>query len=120
MTESASRAGDHSSGSGRDAELLEVRHQLLRMRDHVIGTEAEVGRLSRDLSLAFAELKRAHRRAERLSQRRDELRVRVDQLRLRLAKSQQEVQRLRQRHDDSQGRPSVARRLARRLRGGDR
>jgi chromosome segregation ATPase len=90
------------------------------MRDHVIGTEAEVGRLSRDLALAFAELKRAHRRGERLSERRDELRVRVDQLRGRLDKSRQEVQRLRQRQAEAEGRPSFTSRVARRLRGGHR
>jgi SAM-dependent methyltransferase len=105
-----------------EAEVLEARHQLLTMRDHSLGTEAEVGRLNRDLAIALSQLQKAKNRVRALGERRDDLKTKLERTRRRLAGSQRLAAQLQgrlraQESDLEQARRSFANRVARRLRG---
>ncbi|MBD3926646.1 methyltransferase domain-containing protein [Nocardioides cavernae] len=95
------------------ADVAQARHAVLVNRDHVIGLEAENGRLNRDLTRVTMELRQLRRRTKSLAQQRDELRQRVQDLRTRLDRNRARVAEL---ESTGTGRPSIARRAARRVR----
>lgn len=73
------------------AEVAHARHAVLVNRDHLIGLEAQNGRLQRDLSLVTLELKKAQRRVKGLSKRRDELTAKLNDTRQRLERNRKRV-----------------------------
>lgn len=95
------------------AEVAEARHRVLTVQDHVVGLEAENGRLNRDLTRVTTELRQARRRAKKLTEQRDDLRRRLDDLRPRLERNRARVAEL---EGGGAARPSIARRVARRVR----
>lgn len=95
------------------AEVASARHAVLRNRDHVIGLEAENGRLQRDLSLVTLELKKTQRRVKGLAKRRDELSARLADTRQRLERNRKRVVEL---ESASMPEASLPRRAARRIR----
>jgi SAM-dependent methyltransferase len=94
-------------------EVAHTRHAVLVSRDHVIGLEAENGRLQRDLSLLTLELKKARRRVKGLAKRRDELAARLKDTRQRLERNRRRVAEL---EAVPQAHASLTRRVARRAR----
>lgn len=95
------------------AELAQARHAVLTNRDHVIGLEAQNGRLQRDLSLVTLELKKTQRRVKRLAKKRDELTARLQDTRERLERNRKRVLEL---EAASPPQASLPRRAARRIR----
>lgn len=95
------------------AEVLDARHQLLTRRDHVIGLEAEVTRLTRDHHQARTELNRTKKQLANVRERIKQARTRVQRLERDRKRLAAEVEALR-------GRPSFARRVARKVLGGSR
>ena len=95
------------------AEAAHARHSLLVNRDHIVGLEAQNGRLQRDLSLVTLELKKAQRRVKGLAKRRDELTAKLQDTRQRLERNRKRVSEL---EAAPAARPSLARRAARRAR----
>lgn len=91
-----------------EAEVLEARHQLLTTRDHVIGTEAQVARLTRDNESLRADLRRTRKQLSNV-------RERLQQGRERLQRLTRANARLTSQLAAAQSRPSFARRAARRL-----
>ncbi|GAA5123447.1 hypothetical protein GCM10023339_43370 [Alloalcanivorax gelatiniphagus] len=106
----ASRLAEESAGGESHQRLVEAlreaRHELLVSRDQVLGSDAEVGRVNRDLTRMAQELRATTRRLRRASERREEL-----QQRLTRAKQRQEAQvgRLRQRVDQLEAELAAAR-----------
>lgn len=96
-----------------EAEVLDARHQQLTMRDHIIGTEAEVARLKRENERLRVDLKRTRKQLENVRQRLRQARTRVQRL-------TQRNQRLSGELDARRDRPSLARRAARKVFGGAR
>jgi trans-aconitate methyltransferase len=94
-------------------EVLAARHQLLTTRDHIVGTEAQVTRLTRDHAQARAQLARARKQLANV-------RGRLKQTRQRIARLERENRRLTEEAARLRSQPSVARRAARRLLGGSR
>ena len=91
---------------------------LLINRDQVIGGEAEVGRVNRDLTRLAQELRGTSRKLARTTEKRNELQQRLARTQQR---TEQQVQRLRRRVSELEGelasaRTSYARRVARALR----
>jgi SAM-dependent methyltransferase len=95
------------------AELARARHAVLTNRDHVIGLEAQNGRLQRDLSLVMLELKKTQRRVKGLAKRRDELTAKLQDTRQRLERNRKRVAQL---EAAPPPRASLPRRVARRVR----
>lgn len=60
-----------------EEEVLKSRHQMLVNRDHIIGVEAELGRVNRDLLKVRKNMVAAQRRVSLLVKRRDALRKKV-------------------------------------------
>lgn len=94
-----------------ETEVLEARHQLLTTRDHVVGTEAEVARLTRDNTQLAGDLARARKQLTQVRTKLAQARRRADRLARRLERSASAP-------SGGSGRPSLARRVVRRLRGG--
>jgi SAM-dependent methyltransferase len=92
------------------AEVLEARHQLLTTRDHVVGTEAEVTRLTRDNAKLRADLTRAKKQLGNVRGRLKEARQRIGRLERKNQQLAGEAAALR-------SRPSFARRAARKVLG---
>jgi hypothetical protein len=95
------------------AEVLDARHQLLTTRDHVVGMEAEVTRLTRDNERLRGEVARIRKQVQTVRGRLAEARQRVQQLTRRNRRLAGELESIRTR-------PSFARRVARKLLGGAR
>lgn len=95
------------------AEVVQIRHTVLVSRDHVIGLEAENGRLQRDLSLVMLELRKLQRRVKGLTKRRDELTAKLQDTRQRLERNRKRVAQM-----EAPPAPvaSLTRRVARRVR----
>ncbi|WP_210438368.1 class I SAM-dependent methyltransferase [Nocardioides xinjiangensis] len=93
-----------------EAEVLEARHQLLTTRDHVVGTEAEVARLTRDNERLRGDLARAKKQLGNVRGRLKQMRTRMGRLERRNRKLADEAAALRRR-------PSFARRAARKALG---
>lgn len=104
-----------------EAEVLEARHSLLVNRDHVVGTEAEIGRLNREVVRLTDELRTATKRVSSLTKRKGDLADRVDALRGRVITAQQRNKALARRvgelEHQSAAQTRLARRVVRRLRG---
>jgi hypothetical protein len=94
------------------AEVAQARHSVLINRDHIIGLEAQNGRLQQDLSLVTLELKKAQRRVKGLAKRRDELTARLQDTRQRLERNRKRVAEL----EAAPAPASFTRRVARRVR----
>lgn len=107
-----------------EREVLESRHALLLNRDHIVGVEAEIGRLNADVIRLTTELNTAARRVTALSKRKDGLSDKASRLRTQLRTAQSRNQRLVSRVAELEQRPqapeSLTRRVARRLRGAAR
>lgn len=95
------------------AEVAGARHAVLTNRDHIIGLEAQNGRLQRDLSLVTLELKKTQRRVKGLAKRRDELTARLQETRQRLERNRRRVAEL---EAAPPTQASLTRRVARRIR----
>lgn len=98
--------------------LRQARHELLISRDQIIGSEAEVGRVNRDLTRLAQELRTTTRRLRRTTERRDELQQKLGRSR---GQSEKQVQSLRARVAQLEGeltaaRASFPRRVARAVR----
>jgi len=102
-------------------EVIEARHSLLVNRDHVVGTEAEIGRLNRDVLRLHQELVASRKRISALQKRKNGLVARNEDLQAKLAAVRSRADRLRAELDSRapSGVP-LSRRIARRLRGGPR
>lgn len=94
------------------AEAAHARHSVLVNRDHVVGLEAQNGRLQRDLSLLTLELRKTQRRVKGLTKKRDELTARLQDTRRRLERNRARVVEL----EAAPASPSLTRRVARRVR----
>ncbi len=101
------------------AEVIQARHRLLVNRDHVIGTEAEIGRLNRDVLRLQAEVITSRKKIRALQKRKNGLMERVEDLQAKLTAARRRTQALRA-ELDSQAAAAVpfTRRFARRLRRG--
>ncbi len=107
-----------------EAEVLETRHSLLVRRDHVVGTEAEIGRLNRQVMRLADESRQASKRVSSLTKRKDNLTDRVGNLRGRVATLSERNKRLERRISEletqSAGQVTLTRRVVARLRRGRR
>ncbi|GAB3037049.1 hypothetical protein GCM10011376_31970 [Nocardioides flavus (ex Wang et al. 2016)] len=95
------------------AEVAQHRHAVLVSRDHVIGLEAENGRLQRDLSVVLPELRKLQRRVTVLTKRREELTAKLQDTRQRLERNRKRVAQL---EAPPAPQASLTRRVARRVR----
>jgi chromosome segregation ATPase len=101
------------------AEAIEARHRLLVNRDHTIGTEAEIGRLNRDILRLQAEVVTSRKRIRALQKRKNGLMKRNEALQGKLAAAQARTRTLRTELDrEKAARVPLSRKIARRLRGG--
>lgn len=94
-------------------EVLQARHQLLTQRDHVIGTEAEVATLRGEVARLRGELTRVRKQVRNLRGRLEEARGRAQQATRAQRRLGAELAAVR-------ARPSLARRVVRKLRGAAR
>lgn len=105
-----SRLTEEAAGGGAQRRLedavLEARHELLVSRDQVIGSDAEVGRVNRDLTRLAQELRTTTRKLRRTAERRDELQQKLGRTR---SRAEQQVQSLRTRVAQLEGELAVAR-----------
>lgn len=102
-------------------EVIDARHSLLVNRDHVVGTEAEIGRLNRDILRMQQELVTSRKKIRALQKRKNGLMARNEDLQAKLAAARSRIQAMRaelDRHDTAT--VPLSRRIARRLRGGPR
>ena len=115
---------DHNQQSAPAQEAgLDARHAQLIQRDHVVGIEAEIGRQNAEIMRLNGAVRKAKARAARLTKRKESQAKRVDQLQSRLTAVREHNARLTRRVAELEaqsGPPSLARRVARRLRGSGR
>lgn len=99
-------------------EVVEARHSLLVNRDHVVGTEAEIGRLNRDILRMQAELVASRKKIRALQNRKKGLMARTRDLETKLKAARSRNQQLREELDRQvAARVPLSRRVVRRLRG---
>ena len=99
-------------------EVVDARHSLLVNRDHVVGTEAEIGRLNRDVLRMQAELVASRKRIRALQNRKKGLMTRTRDLEAKLKAARTRNQQLREELDRQvAARVPLSRRVVRRLRG---
>ena len=101
-------------------ELTEARHAQLVQRDHIVGIEAEIGRQNAQILTLNAALRKASARAKRLDERKRAQAKRIDGMQAKLGAARKRNAALARRVEEleaSRSRPSVARRVVRRLRG---
>ena len=99
-------------------EVVEARHSLLVNRDHVVGTEAEIGRLNRDILRMQAELVASRKKIRALQNRKKGLIARTRDLETKLKAARSRNQQLREELDRQvAARVPLSRRVVRRLRG---
>ena len=106
-----------------EQQLVEARQAALVSRDHAVGVEAEVGRQNAEILRLAVELRRAEARAKRLAERKRSQARRIAGLEAQVATTRKRNAALTQRVRELEGpavRPSLARRVARRLRGSGR
>jgi chromosome segregation ATPase len=102
-------------------EVLEARHSLLVNRDHVVGTEAEIGRLNRDILRMQQELITARKRIRGLQKDKSGLVRRNQDLRAKLGAARSRNQSLQAELDRERAvRVPLSRKIVRRLRSGRR
>lgn len=100
-------------------EVLEARHAQLLNRDHVVGIEAEIGRQNADILRLSADLRRLQGREKRLRTRKAAQAKRIDGLEAKLMAARKRNAALTRRVAELEASippPSLARRVARRLR----
>ena len=99
-------------------EVVDARHSLLVNRDHVVGTEAEIGRLNRDILRMQTELVASRKRIRALQNRKKGLMTRTRDLEAKLKAARTRNQQLREELDRQVAeRVPLSRRVVRRLRG---
>ena len=99
-------------------EVVDARHSLLVNRDHVVGTEAEIGRLNRDVLRMQTELVASRKRIRALQNRKKGLMTRTRDLEAKLKAARTRNQLLREELDRQvAARVPLSRRVVRRLRG---
>ena len=99
-------------------EVVDARHSLLVNRDHVVGTEAEIGRLNRDILRMQAELVASRKKIRALQNRKKGLIARTRDLETKLKAARSRNQQLREELDRQvAARVPLSRRVVRRLRG---
>lgn len=99
------------------AEVIEARHRLLVNRDHVIGTEAEIGRLNRDVMRLQTEVIASRKRISALQKRKDGLKDRTEDLQAKLTVARRRTRALRAELDRQAAEAvPLTRRVVRRLR----
>lgn len=99
-------------------EVLDARHSLLVNRDHVVGTEAEIGRLNRDILRMQAELVASRKKIRALQKRKNGLMARTRDLESKLRAARMRNRRLSEELDRQvEARVPLSRRVVRRLRG---
>lgn len=99
-------------------EVVDARHSLLVNRDHVVGTEAEIGRLNRDILRMHTELVASRKRIRALQNRKKGLMARTRDLETKLKAARSRNQQLREELDRQvAARVPLSRRVVRRLRG---
>lgn len=99
-------------------EVVDARHSLLVNRDHVVGTEAEIGRLNRDVLRMQTELVASRKRIRALQNRKKGLMTRTRDLEAKLKAARTRNQQLREELDRQvAARVPLSRRVVRRLRG---
>jgi predicted nucleic acid-binding Zn-ribbon protein len=101
-------------------EGFDARHAQLLQRDHVVGIEAEIGRQNAEILRLSSDLRKAKARSARLNERKESQAKRLRTLQSRLQAAQERNARLDRRIADLEAQtspPSLARRIARRLRG---
>lgn len=99
-------------------EVVDARHSLLVNRDHVVGTEAEIGRLNRDILRMQTELVASRKRIRALQNRKKGLMARTRDLETKLKAARSRNQQLREELDRQvAARVPLSRRVVRRLRG---
>jgi predicted nucleic acid-binding Zn-ribbon protein len=99
-------------------EVVDARHSLLVNRDHVVGTEAEIGRLNRDILRMQTELVASRKRIRALQNRKKGLITRTRDLEAKLKAARTRNQQLREELDRQvAARVPLSRRVVRRLRG---
>jgi chromosome segregation ATPase len=99
-------------------EVVDARHSLLVNRDHVVGTEAEIGRLNRDILRMQTELVASRKRIRALQNRKKGLMTRTRDLETRLKAARSRNQQLSEELDRQvAARVPLSRRVVRRLRG---
>ena len=99
-------------------EVVDARHSLLVNRDHVVGTEAEIGRLNRDILRMQTELVASRKRIRALQNRKKGLMTRTRDLEGKLKAARTRNQQLREELDRQvAARVPLSRRVVRRLRG---
>lgn len=102
-------------------EVLEARHSLLVNRDHVVGTEAEIGRLNRDILRMQQELITARKKIRGLQKDKSSLVRRNQDLRTKLGAARSRSQSLHAELDrERAARVPLSRKVVRRLRSGRR
>lgn len=107
--------GDETRAAGDqverwEAEVREARHQMLTQRDHIIGTEAAVARLTTDNAKLRREVNRTRKQLANVRGKLRAERAASRQLRQRLTHLRAELEAARQR-------PSLSRRVARKVLG---
>ncbi|WP_210648780.1 hypothetical protein [Nocardioides sp. SYSU D00065] len=118
VTGDAAAAGLAQRVEELERELLRARQAALVSRDHVVGIEAEIGRQNADILRLTADLRRVSARAARLASVKKAQQKRIVELRSRLETVRKRNAALTSRVQDLEtARPSLARRVARRLRG---
>lgn len=102
-------------------EVVDARHSLLINRDHVVGTEAEIGRLNRDILRLQQEVVSSRKKIRALQKRKNGLIARTEELQTKLAAARSQTQAMRAEMDrQASAAVPLSRRIARRLRGGRR
>lgn len=103
-----------------ETEVLEARHTQLLNRDHVVGVEAEIGRQNDQILKLNDALRRLHGREKRLTDRKTAQGKRITALQAKIETARTRNGALTRRVKELEATtapPSLARRLARRLRG---
>lgn len=106
-----------------EQEVMDARRAQLVNRDHVVGIEAEIGRQNDEILRLNATLRRLQGREKRLTSRKVSQAKRIAGLQTRLEAAKKRNAALGRRVNELEGsaqRPSLARRVARRLRGTSR
>jgi chromosome segregation ATPase len=103
-----------------EAEVLKARHAQLLNRDHVVGVEAEIGRQNADIIRLNVDLRKLQGRAKRLNARKIAQAKRIAGLQAKLDNVRKQNAALTRRVGELEAsavRPSLARRVVRRVRG---
>jgi len=90
----------HKRLADMDREVMDVRHEQLTMRDHIIGYEAEAARLTNDLAVARRTIKKLRDQVEQLRRKFQQERVAARRKQKRLDEARQALRAERRRAQD--------------------